>query len=169
MCLANVKLICQASPLGVNQEIRGVLRLHDKSVKFSCSMTWTCQLPRHWFTGVVIHIDIKSQMRDGVFCEMQVEPKTGGEDVLFRAEKFELFLGCLNKGTMDIRRANAALLAVLRGPDCLTSSLTIFGWFMIFMNFSSSWYSVWRPGYLLLNISQRLTKRAPACRSERIV
>jgi hypothetical protein len=114
------------------------LRLDHKRVKLGCSVTGTRELPSHGALGLRIHVQVEPQMRHTAFGQMQVETKTCGADVAFHIETFEICHRRSDEILIDIGGTNTTSELSKRWIHYLINSLWMRGFFINFMNFSSS-------------------------------
>ena len=129
MCLANVKLICHASPL---QLVKGnaveMLRLNHKHVEFGGPVTGSCQLPSHGFFGFGTHVKIEPQMGHAVFCKMQIESKAGRTDLSFHIEALELCYCGFPEVAMDVGGTDTRSFSSIKKGSLLSHQFALYFW-----------------------------------------
>ena len=129
MCLANVKLICHASPLQlVTGDAVETLRLNHKCVEFGSPVTGSCQLPSHGLFSFRTHVEIEPQMGHAVFGKMQIESKTGRTNLSFHIEALELCHCGFHEVPMDVGGTDARSFSSIKKGSLLSHQFALDFW-----------------------------------------
>lgn len=146
-----VKLPCQTAADESIRWIGGEIRLHHKSVELGSSVTRASQLPSHCFPCIWVHIKIEPQVSSIIVGKVQIHSKASRAFVASRIKPFKFRNCSFDEIWMNVWRTDATMSELPKfGYYYLTNSLWILGSLMSLVNLSSSWYSVWRPGYLVI-------------------